>query len=277
MPELILLQMGFWGLPILLSKPWRQRVIARMKALPFELGESNRTYPVSQARLLLHIAFSVISALPLAAVLGAYRQRLGMTYHTATYIGNLGLDHRNGWAAIGGLVTSFASVVLAAGLAVTLALGEARASGASEQPETISEANDSRGRAAKGASGLQLWILGRVGKIDWPAVSEVVYTSLIHQILLAVTNHLVPIMVLIRAWYLLIVIGVLIYWLYTKKGVSKEVLGLATAVAFVAWTATVQIWGDSIELWRCVHDIVQPWNYRWAVRDWLSTNAKQVQ
>ncbi|MCJ1444277.1 MAG: hypothetical protein MMC23_004778 [Stictis urceolatum] len=274
MPELLPLQLGFWILPILLSSPWRAMVARRLRALPFELGGGVAGgEPVRSRRLLMHAVFAVLNALPLAAVLGAYRQRLGMKFHAATYVGNLGLDHRNGWAAAGGTVAAVLSVFVAAGLAVVVALGEARrdegGGGANGSAET---GGDVRGREGKDG-GAKIWLLGGVGEIDWPALSEVVYTALIHQILLALTNHLVPVMVLLRAWYLWLLVIWLAYWLHTKRGISREVLGLGAAVAFVAWTAGVQLWGDVIELWRCAHGQVEPWNYRWGVKDWFSAKV----
>lgn len=278
MPELLLLQLAFWLLPVLFARPWRRMVVARFQALPNELVAGKGL--VSPARLLAHALFAAANALPLAAVLGAYRQRLGMTFHSATYVANLGLDHRNGWAAIGGLVAAVAATLLSVALVLVVALGAATKGEAVlgvERSGTVVEWRDVQPERTVGWRGRgRAWWLGLTAEdIDWPALSEAVYTTLIHQILLAVTNHPVPVMVILRAWYLWPVVGGAVYWLHVKRGVKREVLGLGAAVVFVAISAGVQIFGDGTELWNVYRGVVQPWNYRWAVRDWFS--AKSVE
>ncbi|MCJ1390251.1 hypothetical protein MMC18_003109 [Xylographa bjoerkii] len=68
---------------------------------------SKRAFPWT-----LHLLFVITTCGPLIVTVLAYKQRLAIKYMAADYVGNLGLDHRNAWVSIGGIVAASGSIAL---------------------------------------------------------------------------------------------------------------------------------------------------------------------
>ena len=257
LPELLLLQLAFALLPVAIAPPYRRRVLDRFQRLPHVLGLGTHG---GLGRLGAHALFAALNAIPLAAVLGAYGQRLGMTYHQMTYVGNLGLDHRNGWTALGGLITVAVTEAVIAGLVVVTAAG---APPAVPRTGILPE----RERQDRGEARLR-W--AELAEIDWPSVFELLYVAGIHQIVLGVTNHPVPVLLLFKAWYLWPVAGCGVWYLLARRTVSYDALGFSAAVVVIAVTVATQLGWDLLELKRASEGQVQAWNFRWRIKDQAS-------
>lgn len=254
LPELVLLQLAFWTIPALISPCWRARVVGRFQSLPRELEIDGLRW------LLVRAGMVGTCMLVLVGGLMGYEERLKMRYHEADYVGNLMLDHRNGWVAVGGLAASVAAFGVIGGAEAAKRWkigrqGEAEAGGGREEDEKLA-VDEELDRA--------------VGGFDWSSFAEVLYATLIHQILLSVTNRRAPLVALLRSWPLLLVGGVLMWFFHTKRGARLDMIMRWSAIAIVSATVLTQLSTDASELYAVAHGIVERYNYRWAVKDVFS-------
>ena len=195
-----------------------------------------------------HLLFAITTSAPLVATILAYKQRLAFTYMAADYVGNLGLDHRNGWIAIGGLVAATGSVVL-----LFLRRPSMSEVASPEAPVPFLERE----------SFAPDLILCQAG-----------FCSIIHHVLLAATNHITPLNYINHVGrgplFALLCAGLLIYWRRPRWRAGCTVAVRCLAVLFVATTAGTQLVSDVKELLDVSDDRVLPYNYRWKVKDWIS-------
>ena len=245
LPELVLLQLGFWALPAILVKPWRDLTLKRIAQLPQELG-------INKKWMTIHFMFTLLNTLPLVTTFLGYRKRLGMRYRAAIYVANLGFDHRNGWLAIGALVSIGFSLLLLA----VLALGLSR---------STKGVDVERSRPDKD-------LLENSSEFDWSSFTEVIYAALIHQVLLGKTNHPVLVIEYFKAWPLLLLTPVIVWFAYKRRGIRYETIIRACCLVFISATVIIQLAADFWELYDVAHNRVQPWNYRWKVKDYFSSS-----
>ncbi|MCJ1417562.1 hypothetical protein MMC32_003906 [Xylographa parallela] len=195
-----------------------------------------------------HLLFAITTSAPLVATILAYKQRLALTYMAADYVGNLGLDHRNGWIAIGGMVAATGSVVL-----LFLKRPSASKVVSPEAPVPFLERE----------SFAPDLILGQAG-----------VCSMIHHVLLAATNHITPLSYINHLGrgplLALLCAGLVVYWRRPKWRALYTVAVRCLVVLFVATTAGTQLFSDINELLDVSVDRVLPYNYRWKVKDWVS-------
>lgn len=269
MPYLLILQLAFSLLPMFIAGPYRRRVVARFRALPFELGLISSTSGTGLPRLAAHALFAVLNAVPLAAVLGAYRQRLGMRYHQMTYVTNLGLDHRNGWAAAGGLLSVGAALVVVLALVLVIFAGVAEPARSDELPRLVLPETDmGNGHARSAVKAVVGDISGE--SVDWSALLDVLYACAIHQFVLGATQHPIPVVLVFKAWFLWPFVGVGLWWLLTKQRVPLETLALGGALFLIGLTIVTPLVWDLLELYKVSHGDLRVWNFRWMVKDWVS-------
>lgn len=253
LPELILLQLGFWLVPSLLVKRWREMSGRRFVELTRELGVDTR-WVIARALVVC------LNSLPLVTVFYAYRNRLCIRYHEAVYVGNLGLDHRNGWLSIAGLV----AVGLTAVLSVVLFLKSCFCALVEDEgPREIEEKSQNADPSPSNSD------------FDWSSFTEVLYATMIHQILLGRTNHPVPMVIYLKSVPLLLVSLIAVAFLYTKRGVHIEVIARYFAIAIIAATVISQLGWDLWELYDVTHGQVEQYNYRWGMKDWFSAKGSE--
>lgn len=191
--------------------------------------------------LALRLLLLAINCLPLIAAVLAYRQRLGFRYRSATYVGNLMVDHRNGWIAIGGLVAAGMTLIILLMKDIYL-------------KRTKIEERMRSNYVPPSVVMLQMGIV-----------------VAIHQFLLEATNH-PTLMSQTPIWpTLFLATGfALIVRLYPKW---RSLLYLAAASFFVVATALSQLFTDVQELIDVSNYRVQPYNYRWKVKDLFSARS----
>ena len=217
------------------------------------LTAAQQTLPIGQA--LSHGAIALISALPLTRALAGYKTRLAMRYHEAVYVGNLGLDHRNGWIAVSGLVAAGLTILVVGVRALTGRKEEAGSEGTSEIEEKSLESREGQEHEATG-------ILG-----SWAPLAEAGITALAEQPLLIVTNHWAPLKLFIRYWPLLLVGSGLLVALHGRRAWRVELMTKAIVAAFVLATIALHVGWDALELWDAADGRPREYNYRWGVRD----------
>jgi hypothetical protein len=238
----------------------------------------------------LGVGFAVLDALPLALAVAGYWQRLRQRYRSARYVANLGIDHANGWAAIGGLVcVALALAALALNRAYVLqqglpaGVGRMVAGGDAEaRPGTAGGAGGQAGtgtRAALDGDGAVFAALrahapggGGGAAIERVLLWQMVAAALVHQIPLGATNHASvvaqPITRTLRAQGAVAAAYLLFArWRAPRAGWAARLVGLVVLAA--GW----QMWEDGWELWDAWHYRVQPYNYRWVVKDWGSNGG----
>ena len=221
-----------------------------------------------------------------------------MRYHEADYVGNLGLDHRNGWLSAGGLVVVGLSLVLLGVFAVMQEAGlDESERDVAEEEEALSSDGEKRlsssSYASPSSSSSSSSFEDEKGErkleqgmgidpplqpnptfaLDWTTLSELLYATAIHQLLLKITNHFVPLTAFLRSWPMLLGSCLLAWYLCKKRGAQYETMACCFALAFVAATVATQLGTDLGELYDVSRGVVQRYNYRWAVKDWFSARG----
>lgn len=254
-------------LPDLLSPLARSSLLgSRYELDPFETSNSVVEGLPATSRLgsraqfpTLRLLFSVVLAVPLVVTIVAYSQRLSIRYLKATYVGNLLLDHRNGWVAIGGTIAGTASVLI---LLVTPFRPSVHTPTKLSPRTTITASNIH--------SLSHDLILLQAGLV-----------SIIHLVLLNATNHGSPRalladlgMPLLYGFALAFVaLAVLRTMLGRPSPWLRSVLGMGSGGfvwLFIVAEAMVQVLDDVVELKEVSQGRVKEWNYRWKVKDWGS-------
>ena len=250
----------------------------------------------------MHCLGVSVNGAVLCAAFSGYKNRLRMRYHEADYVGNLGLDHRNGWLAAGGLVTVGLSLLLLLTFAVVRS-GVLEADDDNEngkmlariEEEDLSSSDSEKGSSQEGLGSytppipsssdgevdekiLELENEPTVSStsfftLDWTSLSELLYAASIHQFLLKITNHFVPLTAYLRSWPLLLGSSLLIWYSYKKCGAKYETIGRWFAVVAIVVTVVTHIGTDLEELYDVTHGTVERYNYRWAVKDWFSAKS----
>ena len=198
---------------------------------------------------------AVLTAIVLSTAFAGYRTRLSMNFHGATYVGNLGLDHRNGWTAVSGLVAcglSVAVLFLRTGL-----FRSSREPSPGDQGQCYGQGD---GKQAQDAE-------GRAWRTTWRPLAEAGIAALLQQqpqlgkpphSLRGLSINAMPMPFLGAG------LGCLIYW---RLGWRDPPLPKMAVGIFVILTALLQAGWDIQELWNVLHGRVEEYNYRWAVRD----------
>ncbi|MCJ1290122.1 hypothetical protein MMC34_001658 [Xylographa carneopallida] len=192
------------------------------------------------------LLFIITTSVPLILTVLAYKQRLGVTYMAADYVGNLGLDHRNAWVSIGGLVAITGSVAV---LFLTRPPTSKVALSKTLTPNLNLESH---------APGLIL--------------CQAATCSTIHHVLLAATNHITLLSYTnyfgSEPLFAISCAGVLVYRRKPKWRIICKVVVRCLATLFVVATVGTQLFSDAKELHDVSESRVLPYNYRWKVKDW---------
>lgn len=220
--------------------------------LDLENNESDHT-PAQPRRIptSLKTRFLILGITALSSWLAvrAYYRRLHITYHTATYVGALGLDHRVGWLAINTLILTLMTLSLHVLLLST-------------RDEILPKAGNTLPSHAPIELGAAILI-----------------AALIQDILGAATNHssalslmLKPCAIFTSRSDLGAFAAVVVFALVSLGGQYipwRKVMPLLGGLVsmWVVLVATSQLVGDVRELRDVVAGRYRPWNYRWAVRD----------
>ncbi|MCJ1284644.1 hypothetical protein MMC26_003979 [Xylographa opegraphella] len=214
-------------------------------------GEGNVKYSEVTFPWVSQLIFVFITSGPLIVTILAYKQRLALTYMVADYVGNLGLDHSNAWVSIGGMVAATGSVTLI--FLKRSSTSEAVLSKATMlNPEVESYAPD-------------------------VILCQAVICSMIHNVLLAATNHITPLSYVTHLGggplLTLLGAGLFIYWRRPKWRSATRAAVRGLAIFFVTTTAGTQLVSDIKELLDVSQGRVLPYNYRWKVKDWASSRS----
>ena len=196
----------------------------------------------------LQLAVLILDIVPLTYTIFAYHERLGIIFMKADYVANLYVDHRNGWSAIGGLVAACLSTVLI----ISKRIFAGREGTRSPYSATF---------RVEEASKLVLFAM-------------IVITTLIHQILLAATNHIVPLYSLRWAILACLMSGAIVAWRRPQLRSIIKVACVWCVLFLIFFIAVSQFGSDVMELIQVSHNLVQPYNYRWRVKDMISTKTK---
>ena len=169
-----------------------------------------------------------------------YVHRLGYTYHGATYVAALGVDHRMGWLSIGALVAAVESVPV---LLVNR--------------EWIVE------------KGVEIPRHQEREKAEWLSV---LIAAGIQDLLQCVTNRPISVRAI---WYILFyskgfmclwgLMLALAAWYYKRR--FPVILATFAGRVWIVSVAMVGVVCDIDELMDIEMGYFQAWNYRWAVRD----------
>jgi len=250
-PEFVLVQLLTYGTVALYaiiflwlnSKPAERTVPDAENSrhdIPVDSADQIKDAAAISPPLAIRLLVLALNCLPLIATIFAYKQRLGIGYLAATYVGNLKIDHRNGWIAIGGLV--------AAGMTLTILLTNYFYLKHAKIPERM--------RTIKVPISVVLLQMGI-------AVS-------VHQFLLEATNH--PTLISQTfAWPTLYLVATL--GLISLRSPKWRPVLYAVAGFVVAATAVSQLHSDIQELVDISNNRVQPYNYRWKVKDLVSARS----
>lgn len=216
----------------------------------------------SHARIPWSIFIWALNLMPLLVTLAGYSQRLGIKYHVATFVGNLGLDHGNAWAAISGSTASVMSLV-----AILL---NSTWSSKGEDSFEVDEIIRKDGSYVERARYQHLTFS--------QLLAQTLVAALIHHIPLLATNHFALfIHVWQDVWTLSLPLSwALIWYLYGrlfKKGYSLRKFTIEIGVQLVLAPAVIQILSDGNELFNVAHHRVERYNYRWAVKDMVSATT----
>jgi hypothetical protein len=206
---------------------------------------------------IFHLLMIITYSFPLLATVFAYRERLNIRYRAATYVGNLGIDHRNGWISIGGLIAAGATAILLCAGALVLP----------KQETGIIEPT------------LNL----EVGLNSIKKLRCLAFLTLFHALLLSATNRIInPLTLLLLPLWTRPVIpiwlyGILVYvvwgicvWLYPPWRISKLDFLRQTIAIYFATLWMIQGNFDIDELVQVSYGQVRSYNYRWKVKDLVS-------
>ena len=210
------------------------------RALPVDSVEQVKDTAASNPSLAVRLLVLALTCLPLVPTVLAYKQRLGITYHAATYVGNLKVDHRNGWIAIGGLVATGMTLIILPTRRFYL-------------KRTMTEE--------------------RMVSIKIPlsvVLLQMAITVSVHQFLLDVTNH-PTLFSHTLTWPTLFLVAML--GLISLRSPKWRLVLYAVASLSIAATALSQLRSDIQELFDVSNDHVQPYNYRWKVKDIVSARS----
>ena len=195
-----------------------------------------------------HLVFVVLNAIPVTATIFAYIQRFGIRYRAATDVGNLGFDHRNAWIAIGGSISALLSLIILL-----------------QRRRWIF--NSLQSRAIETQTGAERFRITTFAQTMWACV--------IHQVLLGETNHFTKtqlcIMLLIAsACACCSIMATLVGNRYSGFVLATTYIGFV----FLANAVVTDFAVDVYELYNAAHGRVEAYNYRWKVKDFLSTRAR---
>lgn len=331
LPELVIVQIGLWVIcgcfPSIADTVGIGLPVRSQPCITQSKGRKTSVW----SSILQSIALSI----PLYYAGQAYKERLSMRYHQADYVGNLGIDHRNGWAVVSGLfcgaATILHSLILVLGNQHIKERPETRHSGVLSQLDSIAEQyekeeeagedwteKDGVGSHRRKSSDESQYVNSR--SINLPTIkiasssrstqksfitlfnnTEVVLTlyltSVVHQIPMEATNRTSPLVAVISTPWCLSVIPIILLSVFTlpyaqrlivwrafvsssRSGKAIVLFNLLRSVAIlVLWllvgtTILVQAWSDLSEIQDIRHQILQPWNYRWRVKDIFSHGDK---
>ena len=216
-----------------------------------------------------------------------------MRYHEATFVGALNIDHRNGWAAVAGLIAGIASIIV---LIYTLISNHSKVpqQNGHSRSKSLEKVED----GGFDSSTLEpqhsrsndhpffiRWLLF-APSFDPVAGFELLLAVVIHQFPLIATNRRSPLALLFSSPYQIFSFFLLFFLSWSAKVcvttifvgrhpvLSKRVF-LADFLLYVytfAVSATVvlQAWSDVGELNDVSRGRLQAWNYRWQIKDWFS-------
>ena len=246
------------GLRLLLPLVLRQETFSTL----FSLDQ-----PFSLLDALPSVLIAVLCALPLNNAFAGYRTRFAMRYHEAIYVGNLGLDHRNGWIAVAGLLTTCLTI------AVALVRATARNDNEAGQEDDKRWEEKTQG-SEEGSENTSTWRDNMsVWWESWEPLAEAGLAALIQQPLLLRTNHIAPLGALGTVWPLLLVSAGVGWLLHRRRGGRGVIAARVVVGAFVLATVVLQAGWDGLEFASVLQGRVRPYNYRWAVRDDFSARV----
>ena len=292
LPELLPIQLGFRLIQECIAKRRAVSEFSDENAVKEERSVSGHNGRELMRWAAKHIALVAANLIPLWAAIQGYRERLAMRYHEATYVGNLNLDHRNGWAAFAGVMAAAVSM-----LTILHALtfghttspqenGHTRAKSLEGETSGLYDSSFDAPLQSKDSSRL-VHILNSLPSFDISTRLQILLAALIHQIPLLATNRLTPFELLNqhKGWLLLIILLFLFSWILTlyidsrhhdrNLAVSRNrfLADLFTFVYNIIFVSTIvtQACSDVGELYDVTHGRLMPWNYRWQVKDRFST------
>jgi hypothetical protein len=214
-------------------------------------------------RLLLLLGYGVISGLSVAA----YVRRLGITFMRAKYVGALGLDHRMGWMAIGGLTATILS------LPIHAINTHWRVSPRPPRHSASREVRDpTTDTIYVGTDGSQAQDAAPTSNRAVELSIETVIAALVQDQLQGITNH--PSTYRIFRSHLFSRFKQILFWIIVipplvmkyRKAIPRLMLPLL-GLFWLLSVAGLQLSYDIEEVKDISAGVYKPWNYRWAVND----------
>ena len=195
-----------------------------------------------------HLLFAILNIIPLGANVLAYIERFRIGYRAASDVGNLGFDHRTAWIAIGGTMSATLSIL------ILLRQRKWYRNAVSTRPQRVRSD------------------IGTARKTIFDHIS---IAGVIHTFLLAKTHHAEG-----NLRYLTIITLVMFFicrLLVCSARSRRSWLDFAVTfitIVLVMNNAVMQLTVDINELYNIANGQVEAYNYRWKVKDILSTKTK---
>ena len=199
--------------------------------------------PVSFSSWLLHSLTTLFSTLLLYRAFRGYSTRLSMRYHAGSYLGNLGIDHSNGWVAMAGLLAATISGLLLLWQAIVMVRA-----GALESNDDFEKDRQEEESEAEGMSG---WTS------TWAPLGDAGLAALALNPVLLRTNHLTPLEVAASHWPILLLSIGMAYALSRYKNWRWQVATKTLTGVFILATICMKVAWDSWEFWDAAHGQVQ--------------------
>ena len=194
-----------------------------------------------------HLLFAVLNIIPLAANIFAYMERFKIGYRAASDVGNLGFDHRTAWIAIGGTLSATLSILILL-----------------QQRKWYLNATSIRPQRVR----------SDIGTVRKTVFDQISIAAAIHAFLLVKTHHANGNLRYLTLFTLVMFFSSrLLVWNVRSRRSWLEAAVTFTTIVLVINNVVMQLTVDINELFNIADGQVEAYNYRWKVKDILSTKT----
>ncbi|MCJ1330240.1 hypothetical protein MMC10_006923 [Thelotrema lepadinum] len=286
LPELVPIQLCSWLIQDRMFRSWTRTRNRSGNAIKDSGGTGNTKTRELSRWVWKHIILTIANLVPICAALRGYKERLKIKYHEATFVGNLNIDHRNGWAAVAGLIAGIASIIVLVQILMSKHPEIPQQNG-HIRTKSLEKAEEGspQTRQSNDHSPFVRWLLFSPS-FDLVPGFELLLAVLIHQFPLMATNRRSPLTLMFSDSYQIFcfLLFFVLSWgakvcitttFVGRHGVLSKRAFLADFLLYVytfavAATVVLQAWSDVDELYDVSHGRLRPWNYRWQIKDWFS-------
>ena len=194
-----------------------------------------------------HLLFAILNIIPLTANIYAYIERFKIGYWAASDVGNLGFDHRTAWIAIGGTLSATFSIL------ILLQQRKWYLNAMSTRPQRV---------------------CSDIGTIRKTFSNQISTAAVIHTFLLVKTHHADGnLRYLTILTLFMFFISRSMIWSARSRHSWLEFAVMFTTIVLVMNNVAMQLIVDINELSNVANGQVEAYNYRWKVKDILSTKT----